>query len=170
MQASQKRQCWECLRRRLVCDFTQPSCKKCIKFGVNCPGYDEKKPLKWLPPGKVNSKRAERPDARKGKGLILKEMASYNLGEHFSPEYVLEQVSLTIASLRSEDDQSEQDIEEIPRFDLLDETSEVVRAVQYCKLSFRGLCLQYRSLVTHISFFRQHAGVSGNADYHADGA
>jgi hypothetical protein len=25
------RQCWECLKRRLVCDHTLPHCKKCQK-------------------------------------------------------------------------------------------------------------------------------------------
>ncbi|KAF2729586.1 hypothetical protein EJ04DRAFT_502111 [Polyplosphaeria fusca] len=55
-QPSPKRQCWECLRRRLVCDFGRPGCKKCCNAGKECPGYDEKKPLKWLDPGRVTSK------------------------------------------------------------------------------------------------------------------
>ncbi|KAF2264139.1 hypothetical protein CC78DRAFT_560443 [Lojkania enalia] len=64
MQAVQKRQCWECLRRRLVCDFGQPACKKCTSSGKECPGYDEKKPLKWLDPGKVTSKSRKRTTTR----------------------------------------------------------------------------------------------------------
>lgn len=50
------RQCWECLKRRLVCDHTLPHCQKCIKAGRDCPGYDENKPLQWVAPGKVTSR------------------------------------------------------------------------------------------------------------------
>ncbi|PCG96518.1 Protein of unknown function DUF3468 [Penicillium occitanis (nom. inval.)] len=58
MEDGRKRHCWECLRRRLVCDFTLPACKRCLKSGIDCPGYDEKEPnrLKWLAPGKVKSR------------------------------------------------------------------------------------------------------------------
>ena len=50
------RQCWACLKRRLVCDHTLPHCEKCQKAGKECPGYDEQKPLQWIQPGKVNSR------------------------------------------------------------------------------------------------------------------
>ncbi|KAE8347616.1 hypothetical protein BDV24DRAFT_121128, partial [Aspergillus arachidicola] len=43
--ATHQRHCWECMRRRLVCDFARPTCNKCRSAGVACPGYDEKKPL-----------------------------------------------------------------------------------------------------------------------------
>ncbi|KAF7561249.1 hypothetical protein G7046_g2875 [Stylonectria norvegica] len=52
----QKRHCWECLRRRLVCDSTRPVCKGCSVAGVVCPGYDDVKPLRWLAPGRVVSR------------------------------------------------------------------------------------------------------------------
>ncbi|PLB38034.1 Zn(II)2Cys6 transcription factor [Aspergillus candidus] len=55
-----RRQCWECLRRRLVCDFGTPTCNKCRAAGVTCPGYGEKKPLKWIAPGRVNSRTRQR--------------------------------------------------------------------------------------------------------------
>lgn len=54
------RQCWECLKRRLVCDHTLPHCKKCIKAGKDCPGYGEQKPLQWIEPGKVTSRRRKK--------------------------------------------------------------------------------------------------------------
>jgi hypothetical protein len=54
------RQCWECLKRRLVCDHTLPHCKKCQKAGKECPGYDEQKPLQWVQPGKVTSRRRKK--------------------------------------------------------------------------------------------------------------
>lgn len=57
--SSPKQHCWECRRRCLVCDFTTPSCKRCIASGVACPGYGTVKPVRfqWLPPGKVKSRR-----------------------------------------------------------------------------------------------------------------
>lgn len=54
------RQCWECLKRRLVCDHTLPLCKKCQKAGKDCPGYGEQKPLQWIQPGKVTSRRRKK--------------------------------------------------------------------------------------------------------------
>ena len=48
-----KKHCWECRRRRLVCDSKQPECGRCHKDGVTCPGYGAKKPLRWLEPGQV---------------------------------------------------------------------------------------------------------------------
>jgi|SRR5690242_616082 len=59
------RQCWECLKRRLVCDHTLPHCKKCTKAGKECPGYDEQKPLQWVEPGKVTSRRRKKNSAPK---------------------------------------------------------------------------------------------------------
>lgn len=58
METPWKRHCWECRRRCLVCDFTRPGCKRCSASDVECPGYDEVKPirLKWLAPGNVKSR------------------------------------------------------------------------------------------------------------------
>ncbi|KAK5995378.1 Phomenoic acid biosynthesis cluster-specific transcriptional regulator-like protein [Cladobotryum mycophilum] len=47
--------CWECLKKRRVCDLGRPQCRKCHTRGLDCPGYD-KKPLKWLQPGQTRSK------------------------------------------------------------------------------------------------------------------
>ncbi|KAI4943390.1 hypothetical protein J4E91_009299 [Alternaria rosae] len=54
------RQCWECFKRRLVCDRTLPSCKKCTKTGKKCPGYNEQKPLQWVEPGIVTLRRKKK--------------------------------------------------------------------------------------------------------------
>ncbi|KXJ90025.1 fungal-specific transcription factor domain-domain-containing protein [Microdochium bolleyi] len=51
-----KRHCWECLRRRLVCDSGTPYCRKCVDGGVVCPGYEDKKPLRWIANGQVSSR------------------------------------------------------------------------------------------------------------------
>lgn len=57
-----KLHCWECRRRYLVCDSTEPECKRCSISGVQCPGYNEVKParLKWLAPGRVVSRNRRR--------------------------------------------------------------------------------------------------------------
>ncbi|TDZ13784.1 hypothetical protein Cob_v013084 [Colletotrichum orbiculare MAFF 240422] len=62
-EVSERSRCWECLRRRLVCDSVKPICNKCRASGIVCPGYDDKKPLTWLAPGKVTCRTR-----RKGKG------------------------------------------------------------------------------------------------------
>lgn len=31
--------CFNCTKRRIVCDLTPPKCKKCEKKGLECPGY-----------------------------------------------------------------------------------------------------------------------------------
>ncbi|KAF1978820.1 hypothetical protein BU23DRAFT_524363 [Bimuria novae-zelandiae CBS 107.79] len=65
-----KRQCWECLKRRLVCDYTMPHCKKCLKRGLKeCPGYDAQKPLQWVEPGKITSRERTKPS--KHSNLVL---------------------------------------------------------------------------------------------------
>ncbi|KAH8429280.1 uncharacterized protein LDX57_006947 [Aspergillus melleus] len=68
MTEPRKQHCWECLRRPLVCDFARPQCKRCATAGIPCPGYGKKEPrrLKWLPPGKVTSRRpkAVKPEAK----------------------------------------------------------------------------------------------------------
>lgn len=62
MNENRKRHCWECLRRRIVCDSTRPACNKCFQSGSQCPGYGDVKParLRWLPPGKVISRQQKR--------------------------------------------------------------------------------------------------------------
>lgn len=59
MEQPNTKQCWECRRRRLVCDFTRPKCRKCQARGVACTGYDSK-PLRWLHPQQVNAKGPEK--------------------------------------------------------------------------------------------------------------
>lgn len=49
-------QCWECQRRHWACDSTRPVCKRCKDAGIVCPGFDDRKPLTWLPPGRVSSR------------------------------------------------------------------------------------------------------------------
>ncbi|KAI1826573.1 hypothetical protein F4861DRAFT_536885 [Xylaria intraflava] len=55
-----RKHCWECQRRRLVCDSAQPACNRCRKNGVECPGYSETKPLRWVKPGRVTTRNRRR--------------------------------------------------------------------------------------------------------------
>ncbi|KAI1260262.1 hypothetical protein F5Y18DRAFT_420213 [Xylariaceae sp. FL1019] len=62
-----KPHCWECLRRRLVCDSVQPACDRCRNNGI-----DEKRPLRWVKPGQVTARNRRQPkssggSAREGK-------------------------------------------------------------------------------------------------------
>jgi hypothetical protein len=67
------RQCWECLKRRLVCDHTLPHCKKCQKLGKECPGYDDQKPLHWIQPGTVTCRRRKKDSPPKVYTIPLRE-------------------------------------------------------------------------------------------------
>ncbi|KAI1111532.1 putative C6 finger domain protein [Nemania sp. NC0429] len=62
MEDDQRYHCWECSRRRLVCDSTRPVCRRCAMTGLTCPGYGGVEPskLRWLAPGRVVS-RTRRP-------------------------------------------------------------------------------------------------------------
>ena len=172
-----KRQCWECLRRRLVCDFALPSCKKCQKAGKACPGYGPQKPLQWLAPGKVTSRRSKKcPASSKGKAKssiaeaqkVVEPKKGTALQIRPKSGSTFELSSLAQAGLTDEIEDVDADAEEIPRsecssgtsntsqtlsqsstttlsyiqelvdvprFELTNETYDVVQAVHYCKLS-----------------------------------
>ncbi|KAK0643770.1 C6 zinc finger domain-containing protein [Cercophora newfieldiana] len=60
----QRKHCWECARRCLVCDSTRPACRRCSQSGTECPGYDQKPlRLRWLAPGRVTSQNRRRKQA-----------------------------------------------------------------------------------------------------------
>jgi hypothetical protein len=85
------RQCWECLKRRLVCDFTLPHCKKCQKSSRACPGYDNRKPLQWIANGKVTSRHRNKKTTPEPRGSASEEaqIAIPDLGADFWRPFVL---------------------------------------------------------------------------------
>lgn len=90
MDENRKRHCWECLRRRVVCDSTRPACNKCSKAGSQCPGYGDVKParLRWLPPGKIISRQQKKNgtmDPESERHPIA--MAANNVDEVISPKF-----------------------------------------------------------------------------------
>ena len=58
--SDKRKSCWACLRRRITCDATRPTCRKCIVAGLVCPGYANKRPLRWLSPGRVISRKSNK--------------------------------------------------------------------------------------------------------------
>jgi hypothetical protein len=116
MAEHRKRHCWECRQRSLVCDATEPACKRCSKSGIDCPGYGAVKPtrLKWLAPGRVTSRR------RRRNGVLSDEIEiKYSQ---------MEAKTTTELAWPMADDQFA-----IPRFTLKTEACALVQAVGYCK-------------------------------------
>lgn len=122
-----KRHCWECLRRRLVCDFELPGCKRCAASGVDCPGYGETQPIrvKWLAPGKVKS-RQRKGQSNREKSIKGSPESSSSETSKGSPEYS----TSTSDSVSSDDSQ---DVG-IPRFYLKTDYHALLDSVHYCKL------------------------------------
>lgn len=109
---TQRRHCWECLRRRLVCDSTHPICIRCSTRGVICPGYDNSKPLKWLSPGRVTSRN------RRLKGA--------------SSDKIEDDHNETTTRTKAELFRGTNNVR-IPRLEMRTKTCAAVEAVEYCK-------------------------------------
>ncbi|CAH0057046.1 unnamed protein product [Clonostachys solani] len=45
-QPPRRKGCSMCTKRRIRCDLSAPSCKKCIKKGLSCPGYGSR--IRWV--------------------------------------------------------------------------------------------------------------------------
>ncbi|KAL6903014.1 hypothetical protein GGI43DRAFT_329842 [Trichoderma evansii] len=58
--SSKQQQCWECLRRGLICDGCRPICDCCRSSGIVCPGYEDRRPLTWVTPGSITVTRSRR--------------------------------------------------------------------------------------------------------------
>ncbi|KAM0808354.1 putative Fungal-specific transcription factor domain-containing protein [Seiridium cardinale] len=119
----EKRQCWECLRRRLVCDSVRPVCNKCKATGVVCPGYEDKKPLKWVTPGKVTS-RTKRVKSSSAK----KDDKTWGPPHETTQEASVDSTSKLIVLKDGFTDT-------IPRAEWSSDVSDVVQAIYYCKLA-----------------------------------
>ena len=120
--SASKRHCWECVRRRLECDAARPVCTKCRKAGIVCPGYEDKKPLKWLAPGRITSR------ARKPKNKEPPATESH------------ESVAVVRRKTASPIDQQRAAMEifgpggQIPLVHFQDDVTRIVQATSYCQL------------------------------------
>lgn len=113
------RQCWECLKRRLVCDNALPHCMKCQKAGRQCSGYDDAKPLQWIQPGKVTSRRRRKKDGSSPKIYTIEPTANSQMrmcqgtsvpdhklyGPLYAEDYICEPVDYEVALSAWEKDQ-----------------------------------------------------------------
>ena len=135
----EKRPCWECLRRRLVCDCTRPTCRKCVKTGIVCPGYGNAKPLKWIAPGSVTFRRRRDVPTRSlpsvsppDDGSSPKSSGSGS-GAGSSPRGTVREVGTVPVdpSLR------------VPRADLKCDTTDIIQAITYCMARLSSSFLFY---------------------------
>ncbi|KAK1674032.1 hypothetical protein BDP55DRAFT_555209 [Colletotrichum godetiae] len=51
-------QCWRCRKKRLRCDSSVPTCRKCIAADTECPGYGDKRPIAFRDPLVLTQKGA----------------------------------------------------------------------------------------------------------------
>lgn len=144
------RWCWECRRRRLVCDCTRPVCDKCKATGVVCPGYEDRKPLTWLAPGKVLSRTRKPRGSRQTAAKKTKDSSSSS-----SPES--DAVSSSSSS-REEAALQKVHRQPPPRTQLRTDMCDLAEAALYCKTG--PLQLPLLSLWAHCggheeAFFRR---------------
>ncbi|KAH7112855.1 fungal-specific transcription factor domain-containing protein [Dendryphion nanum] len=187
--ANSRRQCWSCFKRRIVCDFGRPGCKKCQAAGIDCPGYSEKKPLKWLEPGKVTSKTRTKRSAPSKTGNKIAEAIEASI-KKIVPQPAVDDVKYTtdvvmtrkklakrdqrleamelekmiveklaISDEKYQSPDAEFEYDYIPRWDLRDETSEVVQAVHFYNVNIYPFVLDCYAMAPsqHIIFFPLNA-------------
>lgn len=120
-------QCWECRRRRLVCDGGKPACVKCLTAGIACPGYADKKPLVWVANGQVLSRpRGRKPKVktekmRSARPVTMKEAGRSGLVQAGSSAGVVPGLPPLRSDMRLRTDQCD-----------------MVEAVEYCKFPEAG--------------------------------
>lgn len=108
--------CWECQRRRIVCDNQRPVCNKCQSLGIVCPGYEDKKPLVWLAPGRVLSR------PRKSKT------------RHGTQKLVVQEAEKRSTRNERENEGSSRGIYPGYHVRVRTDASDIVEAAEYCKL------------------------------------
>lgn len=128
MSTDSRRQCWECQRRRLVCDSTYPVCIQCRTTRITCPGYEDKRPLVWLAPGRVTSRTRRRPRKGAAAPSKLKVSKSGTAKTNEKQTQDLAVAPLTQAAV--------QDRVKIPKLVLKTERCDIYSAAHYCKYLF----------------------------------
>lgn len=154
---NEPRQCWECLRRRWVCDAARPVCNKCRAAGIVCPGYNDQKPLTWLAPGRVTSRTRRQQNSRPSKTAGTKKAAVGNGGDAkpgpqrkaeqkpvMENEEAADDSSRALVPAGSANGTETVALEASPKVTgglrLRTDTSDVVEAVQYCKSICPPMC------------------------------
>lgn len=78
--------CFKCRERRVKCDSLRPSCERCCKYGVECPGYPDRKGIVFrkdtlLVQQKANEKYGKRKRHTASKGTTSSEMGHTPLNQ-----------------------------------------------------------------------------------------
>jgi hypothetical protein len=139
----ERQQCWECRRRRLVCDGTQPVCTKCRAARIVCPGYADKKPLTWLAPGQVMSRnrRKKSPNSKTPNGKALPIRKACN-GTKRRVEKLKSPAMTSDSSEDSRSDIQEEEMVEMGRpVELRPEVCDIFEAMLYCTFDPSPICL-----------------------------
>lgn len=118
-----KEHCWDCRKRRLVCDSVYPACTRCVKRGDLCPGYGAK-PLTWIKKRSLNGKQKDGQAlaAIARTGMMIKDRGSSKnnildgLGVHLQEAFNTPHAPLEIAF----------------------ETQTIIGAIEYCKSACYG--------------------------------
>ena len=85
--------------------------------GIACPGYDDKKPLKWLAPGKVLSRTRQRKDLTASKDRAINSKDETDQGDNNQSLIRVERNNIEI----------------ITHLELRSETCDIAQAAHYCK-------------------------------------
>ncbi|KAF6840568.1 hypothetical protein CMUS01_03869 [Colletotrichum musicola] len=129
-----RHRCWECQRRRLVCDAVRPVCNKCRAAHIVCPGYDDKKPLTWLAPGKVTCRQPRRKSDKTKASSPKKTIKDRKPKPKQKPE------------LAEKPKKGSDGAEVVFHAPLRTDVCDVYDAVQYCKLPDNIVFFPYTSL------------------------
>lgn len=79
--------CLQCRKRRVKCDEAWPSCQRCAKHGVPCPGYSrEKSGLEFKDQTVVTARKAKASYGGKNALVVLKKSSSSSSSERSTPE------------------------------------------------------------------------------------
>ncbi|KAI8631780.1 hypothetical protein F5Y19DRAFT_492734 [Xylariaceae sp. FL1651] len=124
-----RKHCWECLRRRLVCDSTRPVCKRCCDNSIVCPGYDEKQPLRWVKPGRVTA-RTRRQRQKVDNSSCVDSSTSKNDSENENLESKFGMLSIFGAMQAKA-------LDKILQFDITSENFAALQASYHCKYNSR---------------------------------
>lgn len=151
----ERQQCWECRRRRLVCDGTQPVCTKCRAARIVCPGYADKKPLTWLAPGQVMSRnrRKKSPNAKLPNGKLPPPRKTCNGTKRKAGG---KSPAASDASDDSRSDSQEEMVEIGRPVELRPETCDIFEAMLYCTLGPSPICLARHLFVSLFALDNGH--------------
>lgn len=142
-----RKRCWECVRRRLVCDSGRPGCNRCKIASIDCTGYGAKKPVKFLEPGLVLSRPRKNKSGANQNGRINDHAATKRY--HKNKADMCLDVDLKVdqelqVGCKALDTGLDRQMAGIVRENLRIDVDDIIEAILYC--TFLGLDLMGRFL------------------------